>query len=89
MLTQAISNSSSHSVPGHLYNSFLDAASAWLLNPGAVVSPGALFSSISAAHNAAPTVFVKLKKMPAIGMSSSSTAGTPKLHLVNTCTCTS
>lgn len=35
--------------------------------------------SISAAHSAAPTVFVKEKKMPAIGTSSRRTAGTPKL----------
>ena len=46
---------------------------------GAVPSLVMCCCSISAAHNAAPTVFVNAKKMEAIGTSSRSTAATPNL----------
>jgi hypothetical protein len=57
------------------------ASSAWWRRLGAVVLPSLLWTpcSMSAAHRAAPTVFVKEKKMPAMGTSSRRTAGTPKL----------
>jgi hypothetical protein len=42
--------------------------------------------SMSAAHRAAPTVFVKEKKMPAMGTSSRRTAGIPKLEAVSVST---
>lgn len=46
---------------------------------GEVISVMAvLLPSISAAHSAAPTVFVKVKKMLANGMSSSRVATVPK-----------
>ena len=62
------------------------ASSAWWRRLGAVVLPSPLWTpcSMSAAQRAAPTVFVKEKKMPAIGTSSRRTAGTPKLKNVST-----
>lgn len=61
------------------YSDFF-ASSAWLRRLDAVVgSPPAVFCSMSAAQSAAPTVLVKAKKIPKRGISSSRTAGTPKL----------
>lgn len=55
------------------------------LSFGAVPSSVTLPFSISAAHSAAPTVFVKAKRIEATGTSSSRTAATPKLNNVSTC----
>lgn len=57
------------------YSAFL----ACSLSLGAVPSFVICSFSISAAHNAAPTVLVKAKKMDASGTSSSKTAATPNL----------
>lgn len=50
---------------------------------GAVPWPVTFPFSISAAHSAAPTVFVKAKRIDAIGTSSSSTVATPKLERIS------
>lgn len=64
--------------PHELYSAFF----ACSLKRGAVPSLVTLPFSISAAHSAAPTVFVKAKKMDAIGINSSKTAAIPKLSSV-------
>jgi len=66
--------------------SLTDAHSAFLacsFNFGAVPSSVTLPFSISAAHNAAPTVFVKANRMEASGTNSSRTAATPKLCIIS------
>lgn len=52
---------------------------AFSLRFGAVPCPVTSPFSMSAAHNAAPTVFVNAKIIDATGTSSSNTAATPKL----------
>ena len=64
--------------PYGVYSAFF----ACSLKRGAVPSLVTLPFSMSAAHSAAPTVFVKAKKMDAIGISSSKTAAIPKLSKV-------
>ena len=59
----------------HYHSAFL----ACSLNPGAVPSFVTFPFSISAAHSAAPTVFVNANRMLATGTNSSRTAATPKL----------
>ena len=66
----------------HLYPSILQCHSAFLacsFNPGAVPSFVTFPFSISAAHSAAPTVFVNANNILATGTNSSKTAATPKL----------
>lgn len=73
---------SSSPLPRHPAHSALFAFS---LSSGAVPSLSIFPFSMSAAHNAAPTVFVKANRMLATGTNSSSTAVTPKLYHVSRC----
>lgn len=66
----------SHHTPTLLCHSAFLACS---FSPGAVPSVVTFPFSISAAHRAAPTVFVNANRILAIGTNSSRTAATPKL----------
>lgn len=72
---------SPHLPPPTLFISIHSAFFACSLKFGAVPSLFTFPFSRSTAHRAAPTVFVKAKKIEASGTSSSKTVAMPKLHI--------